>query len=235
MRPLFALNLVLAAACAALNVHGVLPGNTAWKPSDNPVIVTANIEIPESTTLSIAAGTIVRFDGYFHILVKGVLEAQGSEKAPVEFTSNRESPAPEDWDGIIFYGEKSSGFLNRCKVRFAFKNFLWKASPVIQSCQFQMNKYAIYCSYSKAAKILDNDIQKNTFGVYCDFSSPIIQKNKITGNTYGIYCILSSAPVVGENEIVANSEKDIFMDEAMGKNQSDNINNHVWDLMKGLF
>lgn len=78
-------------------------------------------------------------------------------------------------------------------------------------------------------------MEKNQFGVYCDFSSPLIQKNKITNNNYGIYCILSSAPIVGENTINSNTEKDIYLDESMGKNKSENINNHVWDLMKGLF
>jgi len=234
-RTIILLLVILSIQSFALNVSGTLQKNTIWTPSDNPIIVSGHIEIPESLSLSITSGTIIKFDGFFHLLVKGTLTAQGTSGNEIEFSSTRENPAPEDWEGIIFYGEKSKGLLEHCKIRYAFKNLFWKASPVIQSCSFSSNKYAIYCAYSKSAKILENQIQKNSFGVYCDFSSPLIQKNKITANSYGIYCILSSSPVVGDNEIVSNREKDIYMDESMGKNQTDNINNHVWDLMKGLF
>jgi parallel beta-helix repeat protein len=237
MRPLLLLSLLCLAATSLypLNVSGVISKPASWGPSDNPVVVTGHVEIPESSSLKINAGTVVRFDGYFHILVKGALEAEGKADNEIEFTSNKEKPATEDWEGLIFFGEKSRGYLTHCRIRYAFKNFLWKSSPVIQGCYFSANNYAIYCSYAKATKILENQIVKNTFGIYCDFSSPVIQKNKIMNNSYGIYCVLSSSPVVGENEIASNTEKDIFTDESMGKNQTENINNQVWDLMKGLF
>jgi parallel beta-helix repeat protein len=227
--------LLLAAPLFALNVGGVLSAPTVWGPSDNPIIVSSHIEVPETLSLTLKPGTIVRFDGYYHLLVKGILDAQGNADNEIEFTSNMEKPAAEDWEGLIFYGEKSQGTLSHCRIRFAFKNFFWKTSPTIQACYFSANNYALYLSYSKSAKLLGNQIVKNSFGVYCDFSSPIIQKNKISGNVYGIYCVLSSAPVVGENEIVSNTQKDIYADESMGKNQTENVNNHVWELMKGLF
>lgn len=218
-----------------LNVNGVITQPTVWSPSDNPIIISGHVEVADSASLRINPGTIIRFDGYFHILVKGSLEADGKPANEIEFTSNRETPAPEDWEGLIFYGEKSRGYLNHCRIRFAFKNFVWKSSPVVQNCFFSANNYALYCAYSKAIKILSNQIVKNKFGIYSDFSSPVIQKNKISGNAYGLYCVLSSSPVVGENEIASNTEKDIYTDESMGKNQTENINNQVWDLMKGLF
>ncbi|MFH0922351.1 MAG: right-handed parallel beta-helix repeat-containing protein [Fibrobacterota bacterium] len=236
MKRLFIALLLLACVALALNVKGGrLAQNTTWTPADNPVILTGNVEVPDSLTLRIEAGTLVKFDGYFHILVHGTFQALGEAGREIEFSSNRENPGTDSWEGLIFYGEASKGTLVYCRVRHAFRNFLWKSSPLIQHCTFTGNNYALYCSYSKTAKILDNVFTKNNFGIYCDFSSPIIQKNKITGNGYGLYCILSSAPVVGENEITANTDKDIYMDESMGKNQSENINNHVWDLMKGLF
>jgi parallel beta-helix repeat protein len=227
--------LLFALPVFSLTVSGIIGKPTSWSPEDNPVIISGNIEIPDTSSLKINAGTVVRFEGYFHVLVRGAFEAEGKFGSEIEFTSNKETPAPGDWEGIIFYGEKSRGYLTHCRVRYAYKNFFWKSSPVIQNCYFSSNNYAIYCSYSKAAKILENQILKNTFGIYCDYSSPIIQKNKITGNDYGIYCVLSSSPVVGDNEILSNTEKDIYTDESMGKNEMEQINNHVWDLMKGLF
>ncbi len=219
----------------AISISGTLEKNTTWSSADNPIIITGNIEIPDSVALKIKKGTIIRFDGYYRLLVRGSLEADGEAGSEVEFSSNKEKPSASDWEGIIFYGEKSGGYLKYCKIRHAYRNFVWKSSPFIQSCTFIMNNYAIYCSYSKSAKIIDNSFTKNNFAIYCDYSSPVIQKNTITDNSYGIYCVLSSAPIVGENRIAANTEKDIYMDDSLGKNGAENVNNHVWDLMKGLF
>jgi parallel beta-helix repeat protein len=218
-----------------LNVKGTLKKNTTWKASQNPIIISGHIEIPESVTLTIEPGSIIKFDGYYRFLVKGTLEASGAPNYPVEFVSNKEKPAAEDWEGIIFYGEKSGGFLSHCRVKHAFKNMLWKSAPTIQNCIFSQNNYSLYCSFSKTAKILENQFIHSSIGIYCDYSSPIIQKNRIMNNEYGIYCVLSSAPIVGENEIVSNREKNIHMDDSMGKNEGENVNNHVWELMKGLF
>ena len=217
------------------SVSGAIEQNTVWTADKNPIIVSGNIEVPESLSLKIEAGVVVKFDGYFHILVRGALTVTGTQDNQVLFTSNKEKPATDDWNGLIFYGEKCNSTLSYCTIKYAFKNLAWKSSPVIQNCTFTSNNYALYCSFSNSAKILSNIMEKNQFGVYCDFSSPLIQKNKITNNNYGIYCILSSAPIVGENTINSNTEKDIYLDESMGKNKSENINNHVWDLMKGLF
>lgn len=225
----------LAAPVVCLNVKGVLEKNTVWEPSQNPIIVSGNVEIPESLCLQIRPGVIVKFDGYFRLLVRGSLEAGGKPGNAIEFVSNKETPAAEDWEGLVFYGERSGGFLSYCKIKHAFKNMIWKSSPTVQNCHFTSNNYALYLSFSRTAKIFENVIEGNSFGVYIDYSSPVIQKNKIINNNYGLYCILSSAPIVGENEIVSNREKNIFMDNSMGKNESESINNHVYDLMKGLF
>ncbi|MBL8027324.1 MAG: right-handed parallel beta-helix repeat-containing protein [Fibrobacteres bacterium] len=227
--------LLLQSVNAAKTVSGSITKSTSWTSADNPITITGNVDIPDSIVLKIEPGTVIRFDGYFRLLVRGSLEANGEAGKEIEFTSNKETPAVGDWEGIIFYGEKSGGFLKNCKIKHAFKNFIWKSAPFIQSCQFAMNNYALYCSYSKASKIIDNKITKNNFGIYCDYSSPLIQRNSITDNSYGIYCVLSSAPIVGDNNIAANSEKDIYMDDSLGKNEAENVNNHVWDLMKGLF
>jgi len=238
MKPLTLCALILLSACLGApctDVKGLLAQNTVWETAASPVIVLGNIEIPDNVSLKIQPGVVVKFDGYYRILVRGSLEASGEAKRPVEFVSNREAPDRDDWEGIVFYGEKSGGFLSYCTVKHAFKNMIWKSSPTIQNCQFIRNNYALYLSYSRTAKIFENQISGNAFGIYIDYSSPIIQKNRIIDNDYGLYCILSASPVVGENEIVSNREKNIFMDGSMGKNTSATINNHVYDLMKGLF
>jgi parallel beta-helix repeat protein len=231
----YLLYILPALTFSARIVNGTVSKNTTWTQTDNPVTITGNVEVPDSVVLKIEPGTIIRFDGYYRLLIRGSLEANGEPGKEISFTSNKDKPSQGDWEGIIFYGEKSGGFLKNCRIHYAFKNFIWKSSPFIQSCTFTMNNYALYCSYSKSAKIIENSITKNNFGIYCDYSSPLIQKNTITDNSYGIYCVLSSAPIVGDNSIAANSEKDIYMDDSLGKNEAENVNNHVWDLMKGLF
>lgn len=226
---------IFALSVFPTTVGGVLKKSMVWDSKMNPIVVTSDVIVPDSFSLDIKAGCDIRFDGYFMIMVKGRLLANGTQEKPIVFTSNSSEPASSDWNGIIFSGAKSGGALNFCKIRYAFKNLVWKTNATISECVFSDNNYALYFSFSKSSKVLKNKFFKNNYGIYCDYSSPEILGNKIVENQYGVYCILSSSPIIGQNDITANIEKDIHLDEAMGANDNENINNHVWDLMKGLF
>ncbi len=227
--------ILFSAIAFATSVGGVLKKNMVWDLKMNPIVITSDVIVPESLTLDIKAGCDIRFDGYFMVMIKGRLLANGTKEQPIIFTSNSSEPAQSDWNGIIFSGTKSGGALNFCKIRYSFKNLVWKTDITISNCIFADNNYALYYSFSKSSKVLTSKFFKNNYAIYCDFSSPEIRQNRIVENQYGVYCILSSSPIIGQNDITANIEKDIHLDEAMGKNDKENINNHVWDLMKGLF
>ncbi|CAF3081928.1 unnamed protein product, partial [Rotaria sp. Silwood2] len=73
---------------ASTNVGGVLLQNTIWSSSGgaNPYYLINNVHVPRNVTLIIQAGVHILFDkGDFEILVKGLLQVQGTASNPVLF------------------------------------------------------------------------------------------------------------------------------------------------------
>jgi len=219
----------------AVSVSQDINENSVWKNEMSPIVIEKDIVIGEGVTLSIEAGTIVKFKDYFHLLVKGSLIAQGTKSNLVVFTSAKARPAVNDWKGIIFYGAKSNGLLSYCKISYSYKNICWQASPKIEHCSFINNKYAVYCANNAAPRIVGNFFTRNTYGIYSDFSSPYIKGNNIVMNYYGIYSLFSSSPLIGDNRIEKNEEAQIYFDESLGENKSGAVSNYVWGLIKEIF
>jgi len=108
-----------------------------WEPlAGIAFVVTSNIDIIESKTLTIKGGTIIKFkDGGINVR-RGALRAEGTEAAPVILTSAQDDsvggsvtagdgdPAPGNWTGVVF-DELGSGQLTWTEVRYAGKS----ASP----------------------------------------------------------------------------------------------------------
>jgi len=108
--------LLLGIGVALLSLAGLAPtaraggptyvgGDVAgsWTAEGSPFIVTAGVVVPESATLSIGPGVVVRFDAGTVLRVDGGLFVEGSGPAPVEFKSNG-SAMPNAWDGIVVAG-----------------------------------------------------------------------------------------------------------------------------------
>ena len=72
---------------------GTLSGNQTWD-STAVRIITGDLDIPAGATLTIQAGTVIKFNSA-NLIVDGTLNAQGSL-----FTSNQASPNPGDWQYI---------------------------------------------------------------------------------------------------------------------------------------
>ena len=212
---------------------GEVKDGEVWSPENNPYIIGGDIFVPEGAVFTIKPGTLIKFDGYFQILVKGTLIAKGTLKDKIVFTSNLEEPKAGDWSGIVYHGEQSKGSLVNCKISYAYKNLCYKSSPEINNNHYINNSNAIHCSYVKYIEISDNRIENNIYGIYCDFSSPTINNNIIINNEYGIYSIFSSTPTIGKNRVENNKEKDIHTDKSMEKMSVED--DRAMKLIKGLF
>lgn len=78
-------------------VSGTIFGDTTWT-NDKTYIVTNNVGIAQTATLTIQEGTTVKFNGDFALNVGGKLIADGSEEQPIRFISNNEA----SWNRIYF-------------------------------------------------------------------------------------------------------------------------------------
>jgi hypothetical protein len=110
-------------------VSGDLPGNETWT-SANIYVITADLTVPAGVTLTIEAGTIIKFNVYHvELFVDGVLNTNGASGNRVYFTSvNDDSlggdtnhdtapPGADQWGRVYFRGG-SSGALNYVEMRY---------------------------------------------------------------------------------------------------------------------
>ncbi|MBN2428958.1 MAG: hypothetical protein JXK94_11535, partial [Deltaproteobacteria bacterium] len=100
---------------ADTEVSGVISTDTVWTLAGSPYLVNDDISVHGTdgddgvTTLTIEPGVEVRVNRAHYIGIgassgdPGALVAQGTEAAPILFTSNDSSPARGDWYGIRFY------------------------------------------------------------------------------------------------------------------------------------
>jgi hypothetical protein len=90
-----------------------------------PYIIRELLTIAESGSLSISAGTTVKFLPNGAINIKGELSAIGGSSNPVRFTSYNDGgeegtpePKPGDWVGLRFFGREGSSRLERVEIAY---------------------------------------------------------------------------------------------------------------------
>ncbi len=169
-----------------INITGTIL-NSTWTP-DNIYVVSGNATVDTTATLTITAGTIVKFSGVTATLtINGLMVLNGTEGSEVRFTSIRDDdwggdtngdggntlPAPGDWNSIILTNSNTT--FQRAFVRYA--------------------KYGLQVKNSSTAAvsphILNNIFNYNKNGVYLDINSvgvisSTIESNSFTGNEYGL-------------------------------------------------
>jgi hypothetical protein len=114
-------------APVSVNVPGdtyvsfVISTDTTWTLAGSPYIVVGNLLVDNGVTLTIEPGVEVRFDGYYFLQVEGVLIADGTATDMITFTSNMSSPAPDDWESIIFMDNADLGSsITYCTIEYAY-------------------------------------------------------------------------------------------------------------------
>ena len=193
-----------------------------------PYVIHGWLTVTTNNTLTIAEGTVMKFDSGDGLKVYGTLDVNGTSDNNVIFTSFRDdeyggdtngdstatSPYPGDWDGINLYGpgveNQGIGEFDWCLIRYGGK-YLGNARTNVHfnystSGHF-INSISEYANYSALKTThCSPDINNSTFrnsnnhGVSCNTYSSTITQNTFSDNgDHGLYITGDCTPTITYN------------------------------------
>jgi len=156
-----------------ISVSGEITTDTSWTTVDT-VLVTGNVTVTSSVVLTIGAGTVIDFRGFYYFRIwGGRILAIGEADNMIYFTAQNHSIG---WNQIVIYNASTAGegsILEYCILEYAHSN----------------TPGSVYVERSSAVRISDcifryNNIVGSGAGIYVATLSPITIENCIfTGNS----------------------------------------------------
>ena len=191
-------------ASLALEPGSFITEDTVWRAIDPPIILEESVAVAPWATLTIEAGSTLKFSNGAGLYVGGNLDVQGTVDAPVILTSYRDDdaggdtnndgdatgPIANDWGGITF-ADSATGTLENVEVRYASYAVNANAeyakvtmrNAVLRDGRFGVYVYSPYAEI-EAENCLIADNQKT--GIFMRASSSGVYRNcTIVGNGFG--------------------------------------------------
>jgi len=191
-----------------ITVSGTVNQSATWTDHGDPFrIEEGSLTVAGGATLTLGAGFTLKFDNQ-GISVSGTLDANGSDEAPVLFTSQTNTGAGQ-WQGISFNSGSSGSALDHAEVRYAGSVSSTPAiaingvSPTIKDSIIRNNSYwGIRVLSGGSPSITHSHIRNNgTTGINVASGSPTIKWNRIHSNSsYSVFYEGSGTLDVGYND-----------------------------------
>lgn len=197
---------------------GAYAGELVWQ---GVVTMAGDVLILEGGSLTIKPGTRVKvmpaegtkidpeyLSSLTELLVRGQLDIQGTEDAPVRFVVvEREETDEIAWAGITLDGaEKSSiRFTELTHADIGIRCV--SSSPEIKGNRISECRYGIIAQRQSHPKILENTLLNGEGGVFCwEGSNPYLLDNRIEGHDEeAVFVDRSSRPWLDRNVITQNA------------------------------
>ncbi len=191
-------------------VSGNITTETIWDSIHSPYIIKDNITIEKRALLRIQPGIQVRFDGFYELVVKGILLADGIANQSVDlitFTSNKPVPEIGDWKGIRFDStDDDKSLISAVEIMYAQSAIsIFSSSPEIRDCIIKNNNDGIHWVDSHS-NIHYNLITNNVNGIIGERTPATLEKNIITQNEVGILILgwVITIPILRYNNLSEN-------------------------------
>ena len=171
--------------------YGATVYTGTWLDHDVPYVIVSDFSVDDGDTLTISAGTEIKFHGNITTTVYGAMVADGTDSEHITFTSNAGTPSPGDWRYINFSSSEPGCLLDYCD--FSYGGSLDGNIRLQNTDTFTISN----CSFTNSG----------TSGLYIhDNSQPVIFNSTFSNNTYsGIKSNSSSAyPFISDCTIQNN-------------------------------
>lgn len=167
---------------------------TIWTAKNSPYIFTDTVVVDSGTTLKVEPGVIAKFEGEAELIIKGVLNAQGTIEDSIKFTSTGmfDQQHWKLWGGIRFEDCSNNSILKYCTVEYGGDGFISiiNSSPTISHCKLryivphaELGGALIYCKDNSYPLIEYSIISEfyncHASGIFCVSSNPKIVNNDI--------------------------------------------------------
>jgi len=202
---------------------GTIAVDTTWTPDASPYVIAGRLTIQPGATLTIQAGTVVKFDGRLEsgIMCLGRLDATGSSEQPVYFTSIFDDTVCGDTDGdngrvtpkagtagdLHAQGTGASLNLLCCRLRYGGKygcgTICWAdggALVTIDGCEFSDSGGGVNCN-ACSTSVADSAFSNVSSALYLyGCANPSVSGCRFNGGYVGV--ILSAT---GSTSLSANT------------------------------
>ena len=195
---------------------GSISSNETWSKSSGNYYVTGNILVANGATLSIDAGTSIKFATGTYLKVEGYLVAQGSSGDLIGFIADDDSTSKSHWLGIYIRSTgkttydsnmnySSGSILKYAKVSNAERGiYAYDTSFLIQYSEFDRNTKAIEIRKTDNLTIKDSTFSNNDYGIWSEYqpsdgdsygqiTDTYITSNTFSNNTNAIDLIMNQA------------------------------------------
>jgi RHS repeat-associated protein len=214
-------------AATRWEASGTVASNATWTAAGSPYVVSGEVAVSNGATLTIAPGTVVKFNPGAGIQVYGssTLVANGTSTNPIVFTSikddsaggdtNRDGtatvPAPGDWRGVGFGGgtQAGHGSITHATVRYGAQLTVQYSAPTLRYLTSRdMSLYGLYIEAPPAGYVVERVRLENNdrnLQLYNVPASVVIRDSVITGaRTIAIQAAGGSAAQLVNNSIDNN-------------------------------
>jgi len=189
--------LFLAGYCNAKELSGVV----RWS---GQIDLSESVVVSRGATLTIAAGTrITAANPQVKISVQGLLQAEGSDSAPVIFSG------PTGWLGVEFMEAPAGSFFHWAEFYSSQAGISSFATNFkVENCTFKENEFGIRLLRESSPVILNSSFENNQVGIANEMKSgPEIRGNRFVNQARSaILASHNSKGLIVDNTFVKNKQ-----------------------------
>jgi len=188
---------------------GTIASNTTWS---GTIIVNGNITVNSGVTLTVSAGTTVKFASARKLTVNGAITAIGTPTSRITFSR---SGASGSWNSIWLASPTGACTFDYCTIQYAqvgIRLYSCSTSVTINHSILSQNQFGFSAQYSSPFTIQNTQVQNNTqSGLWISSKGTslnvFIKNNLICNNAvHGVYLQQGAIAYFGSDTLRQNTQ-----------------------------